>query len=65
MEMLNSLRDYSETFLRMLNEMRRRLKELRPENPTAQNYRYESVVASSCLLSPDHFTGLGNGPLEL
>lgn len=53
MEMLNDLRDYSETFLRMLNEMRRRLKELRPENPTAQNYRYnyESVVTSTVALT--------------
>lgn len=39
MEKLNYLRDYSETFLRMLNEMRRRLKELRPDTQMAQNYR--------------------------
>lgn len=39
MEKLEYLRDYAETFLRMLNEMRRRLKELRPDTPTAQNYR--------------------------
>ena len=39
MEKLNYLRDNAEVFLRMLNEMRRRLKELRPDTPTAQNYR--------------------------
>ena len=38
-EKLNYLRDYSETFLRMLNDMRRRLKELRPDTQMAQNYR--------------------------
>jgi hypothetical protein len=40
MQKLDYLRDHAETFLRMLNEMRRRLKELRQDTPTAQNYRY-------------------------
>ena len=44
MEKLAHLRDHAEVFLRMLNEMRRRLKELRPDTPTAQNYRWVGTV---------------------
>ena len=41
-EKLNYLRNHAEVFLSMLNDMRRRLKELPQDAPTAQQYRYES-----------------------
>ena len=37
---LSLLQTHAEVFLSMLNDMRRRLKELPPEAPTAQQYRY-------------------------
>lgn len=36
---LEYLRTQAEVFLKMLNDMRRRLKELSPESPAAQQYR--------------------------
>jgi len=40
MQKLEYLRSQAEVFLRMLNEMRRRLKELPPEAQAAKQYRY-------------------------
>ena len=37
---LASLRDQSQMFLKMLNDMRRRLKELPQNSPAAQQYRF-------------------------
>lgn len=39
MQKLEYLRNYAEIFLKMLNDMRRRLKELSPDAPAAQQYR--------------------------
>ena len=39
MQKLEYLRTQAEVFLKMLNDMRRRLKELSPESPAAQQYR--------------------------
>ena len=39
MHKLEYLRTQAEVFLKMLNDMRRRLKELSPESPAAQQYR--------------------------
>lgn len=39
MQKLDYLRKHAEIFLKMLNDMRRRLKELLPDAPAAQQYR--------------------------
>ena len=39
MQKLEYLRKYAEIFLKMLNDMRRRLKELSPDAPAAQQYK--------------------------
>lgn len=41
---LARLRKQSSIFLRMLNDMRRRLKELQPEATTAKSYKYGSTL---------------------
>jgi hypothetical protein len=45
MHKLEYLRTQAEVFLKMLNDMRRRLKELSPESPAAQQYRYACFVS--------------------
>lgn len=37
---LSQLRSHAEVYLSMLNDMRRRLKEIPPDATTAQQYRY-------------------------
>ena len=52
MKKLAYLRTEAQVFLSMLNDMRRRLKELPPNAPTAQQYRYSlttTVIFSECL----------------
>lgn len=39
MRKLAYLRNHAEVFLKMLNDMRRRLKELSPDAPAAQQYK--------------------------
>ena len=39
---LSHLKSHAEVFLSMLNDMRRRLKELPPDAPTAHQYRYHN-----------------------
>lgn len=43
MKKLAYLRTHAQVFLSMLNDMRRRLKELPPDAPTAQQYRYVGI----------------------
>ena len=43
MQKLEYLRNHAEIFLKMLNDMRRRLKELQPEAPAAKQYRYNTI----------------------
>ena len=52
MKKLAYLRTEAQVFLSMLNDMRRRLKDLPPDALTAQQYRYSSptiVIFSKCL----------------
>ena len=44
MQKLEYLRTQAEIFLKMLNDMRRRLKELSPDAPAAQQYRYTHFI---------------------
>ena len=55
MAKLDFLRDHSDIFLRMLNEMRRRLKEIQPETLTSQNYRYVSILHYNILIGGLYF----------
>ena len=51
MQKLDYLRTQAEVFLRMLNDMRRRLKELPPDALAAKQYRYVPVyLRMRCLL---------------
>lgn len=47
MKKLAYLRTHAQVFLSMLNDMRRRLKELPPDAPTAQQYRYVRISYES------------------
>lgn len=60
MQKLEYLRTQAEVFLKMLNDMRRRLKELSPESPAAQQYRCVIFLATHNYLLPHSITLLIN-----
>ena len=59
MKKLAYLRTHAQVFLSMLNDMRRRLKELPPDAPTAQQYRYVGIsYESHVAIHPNFFSNV-------